>query len=180
MEKTPEIKDLNPEEQLIESYNQLKESVKNDLLQLIMDSTPEVFEELVVKLLVAMGYGGTIEDAGEAIGKSGDEGIDGIIKEDILGLDMIYIQAKRWQGSVGRPEIQKFAGSLAGKQAHKGVFITTSDYSQEARDYVVNLAMNIILINGDELTEFMYKYNIGVVDKNTYVIKGVNEPFFED
>lgn len=126
-----------------------------------------------------MGYGGTIEDAGEAIGTSGDEGIDGIIKEDILGLDMIYIQAKRWQGTVGRPEIQKFAGSLAGKKTQKGVFITTSDYSQGAKKYVQDIAMNIILINGDELTEFMYKYNIGVTDKNTYILKDVNEAFFE-
>jgi len=171
--------ELSPEEEFIESYNQLKESVKNELLQLTLDSPPEFFEELVVKLLVEMGYGGTIEDAGEAIGTSGDEGIDGIIKEDILGLDMIYIQAKRWQGTVGRPEIQKFAGSLAGKKAQKGVFITTSDYSQGARKYVQDIAMNIILINGDELTEFMYKYNIGVTDKNTYILKDVNEAFFE-
>lgn len=171
--------ELSPEEEFIESYNQLKESVKNDLLELTLESSPDFFEELVVNLLVSMGYGGTIEDAGEAIGTSGDEGIDGIIKEDILGLDMIYIQAKRWQGTVGRPEIQKFAGSLAGKQAQKGVFITTSDYSQGAKEFIQNIAMNIILINGDELTEFMYKYNVGVTAKNTYVLKDVDEVFFE-
>src|SRR5690625_2919537 len=111
---------------------------------------------------------------------SGDERIDRIIKEDILGLDMLYIQAKRWKNTVGTPDIQQFAGSLAGKQAQKGVFITTSDYSQEARDYVENLAMNIILINGDELTEFMYRYNLGVTDRETFVLKNVNESFFVD
>lgn len=172
--------ELDPEEQLNKNYNQIKESTKKDLLKLIMQSSTQFFEELVVELLVSMGYGGSIADAGQAIGSSGDEGIDGVIKEDVLGLDMIYIQAKRWEGVVGRPEIQKFAGSLAGKQANKGVFITTSSYSKEALDYVDKIAMNIILINGDELTEFMYNYNIGVIESDVYVIKKVNEPFFEE
>src|SRR5690625_2497 len=180
-EETPEpVSELDPEEQIVESYVQLKETVKNELLNQIMNSSPEFFERLVVQLLVAMGYGGSIEAAGKAIGRSGDEGIDGVIKEDVLGLDMIYIQAKRWKGNVGRPDIQRFAGSLAGKQAHKGVFITTSDYSREARDYVENIAMNIILINGDELTEFMYEYNVGVIEENVFISKMVNESFFDE
>ena len=172
--------ELNPEEQLADSYVQLKETVKNELLNQIMNSSPKFFEDLVIHLLVEMGYGGSIEAAGKAIGGSGDEGIDGVIKEDILGLDMIYIQAKRWKGNVGRPDIQQFVGSLTGKQTHKGVFITTSDYTKEARDYIKNITPNIILINGDELTEYMYEYDVGVLKKAVYIAKEDNEAYFDE
>jgi len=177
---TKSANELNPEEQLADSYVQLKETVKNELLNQIMNSSPKFFEDLVIHLLVEMGYGGSIEAAGKAIGGSGDEGIDGVIKEDILGLDMIYIQAKRWKGNIGRPDIQQFVGSLTGKQAHKGVFITTSDYTKEAREYIKNITPNIILINGDELTEYMYEYDVGVLKKAVYISKEVNEAYFDE
>ncbi|MCZ2259869.1 restriction endonuclease [Sporosarcina sp. G11-34] len=170
--------ELNPEEQLTISYAQLKNALKKELLEKVKLGSPEFFEELVVKLLVSMGYGGSIEDAGKAIGRSGDEGIDGIIKEDVLGLEMIYLQAKRWEGSVGRPEIQKFAGSLAGQQAQKGVFITTSDFTVNALDYVSKIGMKIILISGKELAEFMFQYNIGVSEDNVFIVKKIDEDFF--
>ncbi|WP_326923982.1 restriction endonuclease [Bacillus haynesii] len=142
--------------------------------------TPEFFERLVVELLVAMGYGGSIQDAGKAIGRSGDGGIDGIIKEDILGLDMLYVQAKRWEGNVGRPEIQKFAGSLEGHRAKKGVFITTSEYTISAKEYINQIEKKIILINGKELAEYMLKYGIGVSEVTTYTIKKIDLDYFDE
>jgi len=129
-------------------------------LTLIKECTPDFFEELVVKLLVKIGYGGSIQDAGKAIGKSGDEGIDGIIKEDKLGLDAIYIQAKKWVGTVGRPEIQKFVGALAGQGAKKGVFIKTSNFSKDAHDYARSMKdTKVVLLDGEQLTQFMIDYN---------------------
>lgn len=142
--------------------------------------SPSFFERLVVELLVAMGYGGTLQDAGKAVGKSGDGGIDGIIKEDRLGLDVIYLQAKRWEGNVSRPEIQKFAGALLGNQARKGVFITTSDFTKEAKDYVKTITSNIILINGEELAELMIDYNVGVSVATTYEIKKIDSDYFSE
>lgn len=143
-EVTREVKSLDPQEQMEEAFRIIEQQISDEILEKVKACTPEFFERLVVELLVAMGYGGSIQDAGKAVGKSGDEGIDGIIKEDILGLDMIYIQAKRWEGVVGRPEIQKFAGSLEGKRARKGVFITTSDFTKEAREYVTFIEKKII------------------------------------
>ena len=132
----------------------------------------------MVELLVKMGYGGTLEDAGKAIGKSGDGGIDGIIKEDRLGLDVIYLQAKRWEATVGRPELQAFAGALLGKQARKGVFITTSSFSSGAKSYVDTITSNIILIDGEQMAELMIDYNVGVSVAATYEIKKIDSDYF--
>ncbi|MCF6409587.1 restriction endonuclease [Pseudalkalibacillus salsuginis] len=175
-----EEKALTPQEQLEESYKELQRQISEEILERVKGCTPEFFERLVVELLVEMGYGGSIQDAGRAIGRSGDEGIDGIIKEDVLGLDMIYVQAKRWEGVVGRPEIQKFAGSLEGQRAKKGVFITTSDFTEGAKDYVNRIEKKIILINGTDLAEYMFKYDIGVSKVSQYTIKKVDLDYFEE
>lgn len=127
-----------------------------------------------------MGYGGSIQDAGQAIGKSGDEGIDGIIKEDKLGLDVIYIQAKRWESVIGRPEVQKFVGALAGQRAKKGVFITTSHFTREATEYAGQMDTKIVLINGEKLSQLMIDYNLGVSVQNTYEIKKIDSDYFEE
>lgn len=174
----PVTEDITPLEEIEKNYRILKEEAKEDLLDKVKNGTPLFFERLVVELLVAMGYGGSMKDAGQAIGRSGDEGIDGIIKEDVLGLDMIYLQAKRWENTVTRPEIQKFAGSLDGQRARKGVFITTSSFSEGAKDFVRMIDKKIILIDGDALTEYMFTYNIGVGHEETFVIKKVDEDYF--
>jgi restriction system protein len=134
-----------------------------------------LFERLVVDLLVKMGYGGTRADAGRAIGKSGDEGIDGIIKEDRLGLDIIYIQAKRWENTVGRPEIQKFAGALQGQRARKGIF-----FSREALDYVARIETKLVLIDGEQLAELLIDHGVGVTPVANYEIKRVDSDYFTD
>jgi restriction system protein len=141
---------------------------------------PSFFERLVIDLLVKMGYGGTRKDAGQAIGESGDEGIDGIIREDRLGLDIVYIQAKRWDNVVGRPEIQKFAGALQGQRAKKGIFMTTSNFSENAREYVSRIDNKIVLIDGDTLTQLMIDYNIGVTTIATYELKRVDSDYFTE
>ena len=138
------------------------------------------FEKVVVDVLVKMGYGGSLKDAGRAIGRSGDEGIDGIINEDRLGLDSIYIQAKKWEGTVPRPEIQKFAGALQGKRARKGVFITTSDFSAGAREFVSNIDSKIILIDGKQLAGLMIEYGVGVSNEAVYELKKLDSDFFTD
>ena len=167
-----------PEELLDESYRFIRNTLANEIIEKIKTCSPTFFEHLVVDLLVKMGYGGTREDAGERLGRSGDGGIDGIIKEDRLGLDIIYLQAKRWEGVVGRPEIQKFAGALQGQRARKGVFITTSDFTKEARDYVSQIDSKIILIDGEELAELMIDYNVGVSNAAIYEIKKVDSDYF--
>lgn len=169
-----------PEELLESSYQLIRNSLKSELLSRVKNCTPQFFERLVVELLVSMGYGGTIKEAGQAIGKSGDEGIDGIIKEDILGLDTIYIQAKRWQTMVGRPEIHKFAGALQGKKAKRGIFISTSDFSDHAIEFAESIENKIVLINGSELTEFMIDNNIGVKNMDSYIVKRIDLDFFEE
>lgn len=167
-----------PEESLYAAHQTLRNALAIELLDKIKTSSPAFFERLVVELLVKMGYGGTLADAGRAVGGSGDEGIDGIIKEDRLGLDVIYLQAKRWEGVVGRPELQKFAGALLGKQARKGVFITTSDFTSEAEQYVKSIGTNIILINGNELADFMIDYNVGVTLAANYEVKRIDSDYF--
>lgn len=167
-----------PEEALENAYEDLRSNLASEILQRLKSSQPGVFEKTVVELVVRMGYGGSLRDAGQAIGKSGDEGIDGIIKEDRLGLDVIYIQAKRWENTVGRPEIQKFAGALQGQRAKKGIFITTSDYSKEATDYAARIENKIILIDGEQLAQLMIDYNIGVTPVTTYEIKRVDSDYF--
>lgn len=175
------IEQISPEEALDAVYQKLKLALAQDLLTLVKDCTPEFFEQLVVRLLVKMGYGGSIQDAGKAIGRSGDEGIDGIIKEDKLGLDAIYIQAKKWEGTVGRPEIQKFVGALAGQGAKKGVFITTSNFSREAHEYAKNMRdTKVVLLDGEQLTQFMIDYNLGVSVISQYEVKKIDSDFFAD
>lgn len=169
-----------PEESLETAYQTIRNALATEILYKVKFCSPSFFERLVVELLVAMGYGGTLQDAGKAVGKSGDGGIDGIIKEDRLGLDVIYLQAKRWEGNVSRPEIQKFAGALLGNQARKGVFITTSDFTKEAKEYVKTISSNIILIGGDELAELMIDYNVGVSVATTYEIKKIDSDYFSE
>jgi restriction system protein len=172
---------ISPEEALDAAYQKLKLALAQDLLTLVKDCTPDFFERLVVKLLVKMGYGGSIQDAGRAIGRSGDEGIDGIIKEDRLGLDAIYIQAKKWEGTVGRPEIQKFVGALAGQGAKKGVFITTSSFSKDAYEYAKNMKdTKVVLVDGEQLTQYMIDYNLGVSIVSQYELKKIDSDFFAD
>ncbi len=168
-----------PEDQLASAYRRLRQDLELELLVQVKSSTPAFFERLVIDLLVAMGYGGSRQDAGRAIGKSGDGGIDGIIKEDKLGLDVIYLQAKRWDGTIGRPEVQKFAGALQGHRASKGVFITTSCYTKEALEYVNVINSKIILIGGQELAALMIDHNVGVSAVGMYELKKIDADYFE-
>lgn len=167
-----------PEELLDFAYLEVRKQVEFDLLEQIKNNPPLFLEKVVVDLVVTMGYGGSRKDAGEAIGKSGDEGIDGIIKEDPLGLDIIYLQAKRWEGPVGRPEIQKFAGALQGQRAKKGIFITTSSFTNDALDYVSKIETKIILIDGIRLTKLMFDYGIGVASSSVYEVKRIDSDYF--
>ncbi|HMA60100.1 MAG TPA: restriction endonuclease [Halanaerobiales bacterium] len=179
--KSSEIFDKYTPEEVIElGYTTINNNLASNLLEKIQENPPAFFEKLVVDLLVNMGYGGTIKDAGRAIGKHGDEGIDGVIKEDRLGLDIIYIQAKRWQNTVSRPEIQKFAGALQGKNAKKGIFITTSKFSKNAIKYGKKINSKIILINGEDLTKLMIKFDVGVSQSSSYKIKKVDNDYFLD
>lgn len=171
---------MTPTDQLEDAYQTINKDLAADLLQKVMDQTPKFFEQLVVDLLVKMGYGGSFADSAKVTQLSNDEGIDGIIYEDKLGLDKIYIQAKRWSNQVGRPIIQQFAGALVGQNAMKGVFITTSTYSKEARQYVCGLHQKIVLIDGPELANFMIEYNVGVSTKKTYDIKRIDTDYFEE
>jgi len=169
-----------PDELVSAGYKQLRESLATELQERVKTISPSRFEGLVVELLVKMGYGGTQEDAGRVVGKSGDGGIDGIINEDRLGLDVIYIQAKRWEGDVGRPEVQKFVGALAGHKAKKGVFLTTSSYTKEARVYASQVDSKIVLINGAMLAELMIDFNLGVSTKEVYEVKRLDTDYFEE
>ncbi len=169
-----------PEEQIESGYQKIQSSLLIEILIKLKSVHPSFFEKIVVELLVKMGYGGSIQDAGRAIGKSGDEGIDGIIKEDKLGLDVIYIQAKRWDSVVGRPEIQKFVGALAGQRAKKGVFITTAHFTKEAIEYALQMDTKIVLIDGEKLAQYMIDYNLGVSVQNTYEIKKIDSDYFEE
>lgn len=173
-----DISEGTPEESLEAAYQELLGGLTSELLETVKSCSPDFFERLVIDVLIKMGYGGSRREAGQAIGQSGDEGIDGIIKEDKLGLDIIYLQAKRWQGTVGRPEIQKFAGALLGQAARKGIFITTGSFSQGANDYVKNLDSKIILIDGERLAELMIEYNVGVNPVASYEIKKIDSDYF--
>ncbi len=169
-----------PEEAIELAYQGLREQLAQELLSRIRSCSPTFFEQLVVELLVKMGYGGSRKDAGERIGQTGDGGIDGIIKEDRLGLDTIFIQAKRWQGSVGRPEIQKFVGALQGQRARKGVFITTSTYTSDAIDYTSRIDTKVVLIDGKQLSALMIDFDIGVSVSASDVVKRVDSDYFEE
>ncbi len=177
-----EISIQTPEEILEDSYQNIRKTLAQDLLDKITKLSPAFFERLVVELLVKMGYGGSIKDAGKAIGKSGDEGIDGTIKEDKLGLDIIYIQAKRWQPGnvVGRPEIHKFVGALAGQGAKKGIFITTSSFTKDASAFVPRNETKIVLIDGIQLAQLMIDYNLGVATQQVYEVKKIDSDYFEE
>ena len=170
---------VEPDSIIEKNYQKLREGLATELLQKIKDNTPAFFEELVIDLLVAMGYGGSREDA-QAVGRSHDGGIDGIINEDRLGLDVVYVQAKQWKESVSRPEIQKFAGALQGQRARKGIFITTSGFTKGAEEYVKTIDSKIILINGNQLAEYMINHDVGVSIEKTYEIKRVDSDYFAE
>lgn len=169
---------LTPQEYIESGYQQMRTTLATDLLTRVKECSPDFFERLVIELLLAMGYGGSRQEAGRAVGKSGDGGIDGIIKEDRLGLDVIYIQAKRWEGIVGRPEVQKFAGALQGQRARKGIFLTSSAFTKEAVAFAAAIESKIVLIGGEELVTLMIDHNIGVTPVASYEIKRIDTDYF--
>lgn len=171
--------DVTPDERLDAAYKELRETLADDLLQRVRAASPKFFEILVVDLLVAMGYGGSRADAAQVVGKSGDDGIDGVIKEDRLGLDMVYIQAKKWENSVGPGEIDRFVGSLSRKKAHKGVFLTTGAFTDGARRAALEATAKIVLIDGDELAELMIDHGVGVTAQKQYLVKKLDSDYFE-
>ncbi len=172
--------DQTPEETLDKAYQRIRKSLASEILNKVVELSAAFFERLVVELLVKMGYGGSIKDAGKAVGRTGDEGIDGTIKEDKLGLDIIYIQAKRWKPGnvVGRPELQKFVGALAGQGAKKGIFITTSKFTKEALEYTPRNETKIVLIDGEQLAQLMIDYNLGITIQQTYELKKIDSDYF--
>lgn len=169
-----------PEESLESSYKILRDALTHDVLDAIKNGTPAAFEQIVVDLLVTMGYGGSVEDAGRVVGKSGDGGIDGVIKQDKLGLDVIYVQAKRWGNVVGSPEIMKFSGSLTKKHASRGVFITTSSFTKDASDFVEAIHQKIVLIDGKLLASLMIEHDVGVAPAKTYTLKRLDQDYFDN
>jgi len=175
-----EISKKTPEELLEIAHQTIKQDLMREVLIRVNETSPRFFEKLVIDLLVRMGYGGSRSDAGKAIGRSGDGGIDGTISEDKLGLDSVYIQAKKWQGIVGRPDIQKFVGALQPHMATKGIFITTSDFTDEAKDYVSRIPARIILINGERLAELMIEHNVGVSTSHIFEAKKVDTDYFSE
>lgn len=179
-EQNEERLEKTPQELLEYAYQGINNELAQELLERIKQASPRFFERLVVDLLLKMGYGGSLKDAGQTIGQSGDGGIDGIIKEDKLGLDVIYIQAKRWDNVVGAGEVRNFVGSLAGQHANKGVFITTSSFTKDALEYVKTIAHKVILINGEMLTQLMIEYNVGVSKLTSYEIKRIDSDYFEE
>ncbi len=170
--------DQTPEERIEDSYHELRTTLTEELLDRIHDQSPEFFEQLVLDVLHSIGYGGKREGAAERLGKSGDEGVDGVIREDRLGLDTVYVQAKKWTDTVGRPEIQKFVGALQGQNATKGVFIATSSFSSEAVEYAAKVTPRIILVDGDELAELMIENDVGVAVSRSYPIKRLDLDYF--
>ncbi|MCS7060031.1 MAG: restriction endonuclease [Anaerolineae bacterium] len=174
----PELESQTPEEAIEAAHQKLRQTLADEILQTIKSCSPAFFERLVVDVLVKMGYGGTRKEAGKAIGRSGDDGIDGIINEDRLGLDVIYIQAKKWDQPVGRPEIQKFAGALQGQRARKGILITTSSFTKEAYEFASRIDSKIILIDGQTLSQLMIDYNVGVNTLAIYELKRLDSDYF--
>jgi restriction system protein len=170
-----------PQELLETSYQSLRQDLAQEILEHIKNSPPKFFESLVVDLIIAMGYGGSRKDAGQAVGQVGDGGIDGIIKEDKLGLDAIYLQAKRWEGTVTRPVVQGFAGALIGKKARKGILITTSNFSQQAIEYANGIDnLKIILIDGKQLAQLMIDHDVGVTEESRYIVKKIDLDYFSE
>ena len=170
---------LTPDEEIRAGHERLRTALASQLLDRVRTVSPAGFEQLVVDVLVALGYGGSRKDAAQVVGRGGDEGIDGIIKEDRLGLDTIYVQAKRWQTTVGRPEVQRFAGALQGQRARKGVFITTSSFSADARAYAAGLQTTIVLIDGPMLAQLMMDAGIGVSEAETIRVLRADEDYFD-
>ena len=179
-QQAQEQPEQTPTEQLEQAYESIEKDLVEDLLDKVKHQSPAFFEHLVVDLLVRMGYGGSFENSAQVTQYTNDNGIDGIIYEDKLGLDKIYIQAKRWENQVSRPKIQEFAGALVGQNANKGVFITTSNYSKEARQYVQGIQQKIVLIDGQELAKYMIEYNVGVSIKKVYEVKRIDNDYFEE
>jgi len=178
---TIDVTTATPSEVLEAAYENLRDELAAELLDRLKKSTPSFFERAVVELLVKMGYGGSRADAGKAIGKSGDGGIDGIIKEDKLGLDVVYIQAKRWDNNpVGRPNIMQFAGALQAQRANKGIFITTSRFTEDARSYVSQIGSKIVLIDGDQLTNLMIEHDVGISTVSLYPVKRIDADYFDE
>ena len=177
-EKTKLIEEQTPEDALEYGYQEMRNELSQQLLTQIKNASPKFFEKLVIELLVKMGYGGSIRDAAKVVGGAGDEGIDGVIKEDRLGLDTIYVQAKRWQGTVGRPKLMEFVGALKGQKANKGVFITTSKFTNDAIDYMSKVDSNVVLIDGEQLSEYMIDFHIGVSPVATYEIQRLDTDYF--
>lgn len=171
--------DATPEEALDNAYQRLRDELAAEILAQIRQSHPSFFEQLVVDLMLKMGYGGPGDDAGNVTSYGGDGGIDGIINEDALGLDVIYLQAKRWENTVGRPEIQKFVGALHGNRAKKGVFLTTSNFSVDAIDYVRSIDPKVVLIDGIKLAQLMIEYDVGVSTSQVYAIKKIDSDYFD-
>lgn len=169
-----------PEEVLESAYVTIRKNLASEILVRVKSCSPRFFEHLVIDLLLKMGYGRAGGGGGEHVGQSGDEGIDGIISEDRLGLEMVYLQAKRWEGTVGRPEIQKFVGALHGKRARKGVFITTGTFSNDASTYVENIDPKVALIDGKQLAEYMIDFGLGVSLARSYEVKKVDSDYFEE
>ena len=168
------------DESLKTAYQRIREDLVAELLQMVKAGSPQFFEQLVVDLLVSMGYGGTRQDAGKAVGGSGDGGIDGVINEDLLGLDTVYIQAKRWDNPVGRPEVQRFAGALLGNKSGKGVLLTTSSFSKSAQEYISTIDSTIVLIDGPTLVQLMVDHNVGVSAVASYEIKKIDSDYFTE
>ncbi|HBM10335.1 restriction endonuclease [Pseudomonas sp. Choline-3u-10] len=175
-----DLAETTPDEQLAEAYQALQQSLADELLAQVRAATPSFFEQVVVDLMIAMGYGGSRKEAGKATQLTNDDGIDGIIKEDKLGLDVIYLQAKRWANTVHRPEIDKFIGALTRKRARKGVFITTSDFSTGAKDAALGLDIKVVLIDGIELARLMVEHNLGVSVKQVYEVKQIDSDYFSE
>lgn len=171
---------IPPTERLGELVNELQGKLREEVREMLKDCNPFRFEQIVLDLLVAMGYGGSRKEAAQVTQPTGDQGIDGVINEDRLGLDVIYVQAKRWQSNIGRPEIQNFVGALAGKKANKGIFITTSDFNSNAREYAAGLHQKVILIDGHRLAELMIDHNIGVAEEQVYRLKRIDSDYFLD
>ena len=178
---TPDISAATPSEALETAYENLRNELADELLARLKKSSPSFFERAVVELLVKMGYGGSRSDAGKAIGKSGDGGIDGIIKEDKLGLDVVYIQAKRWDNNpVGRPDVMQFAGALQAQKANKGIFITTSRFTDDARNYISQIGSKIVLIDGEQLINLMIENDVGVSVVSMYPVKKIDADYFDE
>jgi restriction system protein len=175
--QTASIESVTPSE----AYENLRDELVDELLEKLRKVTPSFFERIVVELLVKMGYGGSRSDAGKAIGRSGDGGVDGIIKEDKLGLDVVYIQAKRWENTpVGRPDVMQFVGALQAQKANKGIFITTSRFTEDARNYVSQIGSKIVLIDGDQLSELMIEHDVGVSIISMYPVKKIDLDYFNE